>query len=43
MTVYVLRFINNLKARIKKDVDNIMCGRITVEEIKAEEILGKVG
>ena len=39
VTVYVLRFINNLKARIKKDIGNIMCGRITVEEIKAVETL----
>ena len=39
VTVYVLRFINNLKARIKKDIDNIMSGRITVEEIKAVETL----
>ena len=39
VTVYVLRFINNLKARIKKDIDKIMCGRITVEEIKAVETL----
>ena len=39
VTVYVLRFIHNLKARIKKDTDNIMCGRITVEEIKAVETL----
>ena len=39
VTVYVLRFINNLKARIKKDIDNIMCRRITVEEIKAVETL----
>ena len=39
VTVYVLRFINNLQARIKKDIDNIMCGRITVEEIKAVETL----
>ena len=38
VTVYVLRLINNLKARIKKDIDN-MCGRITVEEIKSVEIL----
>ena len=39
VTVYVLRFINNLKARIKNDVDNIMCRRITVEEIKTVETL----
>ena len=39
VTVYVLQFINNLKARIKKDTDNIMCGRIRVEEIKAAETL----
>ena len=39
VTLYVLRLINNLKARIKKDINNIMCGRITVEEIKAVEIL----
>ena len=39
VTVYVLRFVTNLKVRIKKDIDNIMCGRITVEEIKAVETL----
>ena len=39
MKVYVLRFVNNLKARIKKGIDNIMWGRIIVEEIKAVETL----
>ena len=38
--MYVLRFVNNLKAKIKKDVDDIMCGRTAVQKIKAVELCG---